>query len=193
MIRELIVAVSLFASCGSAWSQDSLYKDDAREIAGELVQRLGAALRKAMADFGPEGAITVCRDTAPQLAGELSRRTGWRVARVSLRVRNPLLGAPDAWEQEMLEGFDAAVKSGAKPEVLEVAEIVDEPQGSYFRYLKALPVHPLCLTCHGTKESIPPGIQSRLAAEYPHDKATGHTVGQVRGAVTIKRSLRTDY
>ncbi|MGH8677872.1 MAG: Tll0287-like domain-containing protein [Burkholderiales bacterium] len=192
MLRNVVFAACLLLVASWTLAQDFVYRDEAQKVAGELVQRLGAALRKAMADSGPEGAISVCRDTAPQLAGEVSRRTGWRVARVSLKVRNPMLGAPDPWEQDMLKGFDAAVESGARPEQLEIAEIVDEPQGSYFRYLKALPVQPLCLTCHGSAQTIPPSVQARLTAEYPHDQAVGYKLGQIRGAVTIKRALDTE-
>jgi hypothetical protein len=55
--------------------------------------------------------------------------------------------------------------------------------------MKALPVKPLCLTCHGTERTIPESVQIRLAKEYPNDKATGYAAGQIRGAVSIKRKL----
>jgi hypothetical protein len=32
-------------------------------------------------------------------------------------------------------------------------------------------------------------MKAQIAGEYPHDKATGYAVGQVRGAVTVKRPL----
>ena len=55
--------------------------------------------------------------------------------------------------------------------------------------MKAIPVQPLCLTCHGTDEMIAPEVAQRLQSDYPHDRARGYTVGQIRGAVTIKRPL----
>ena len=45
--------------------------------------------------------------------------------------------------------FDRKAAAGEKPETLERAEFVDEPAGRYFRYLKAIPVQPMCLACHG--------------------------------------------
>jgi hypothetical protein len=66
---------------------------------------------------------------------------------------------------------------------------VAEPQAAYFRFMKALPVKPLCLTCHGSEQTIPASVQARLAHEYPNDTATGYSVGQIRGAVSIKRRL----
>jgi uncharacterized protein DUF3365 len=161
----------------------------ARVTASGLIQRLGATLKEEMAAGGPANAIAVCRDIAPGLAGELSRKTGARVSRVSLKTRNPLLGQPDAWEQQVLAEFDRQAARGAKLETLERSEVVTEPQGRFFRYMKAIPVQPLCLTCHGTTDSIPDAVKARLAADYPHDRATGYALGQIRGAVTIKQSV----
>ena len=163
--------------------------DTERATAVELIQRLGAALRQEMSSGGPEGAVVVCRDIAPSLAGELSRKSGTRVARVSLKTRNPLLGTPDTWEQTALAEFDQLATAGAKPETLERSEIVTEPQGQYLRYLKAIPVQPQCLVCHGSSASLPDGVKAMLAAEYPHDMATGYSPGQIRGGVSIKRKL----
>lgn len=162
---------------------------DARAIASQLIQKLGGALKQEMARGGPENAVSVCRDIAPSLAGDLSRSSGSRVARVSLKVRNPLLGQPDTWEQQVLADFDRRAASGEKAEFLERAEIVEEPQGRYFRYMKALPVLPLCLSCHGGDETVAPQVKAKLALEYPHDRAFGYVMGQIRGAVTIKQPI----
>lgn len=47
-------------------------------------------------------------------SGRLSRERGWRVTRVGTRVRNPLLGKPDAWEQQVLAGFTERAAKGKK-------------------------------------------------------------------------------
>jgi hypothetical protein len=164
-------------------------RSEAHAVTQELVKKLGQALKQALKESGPEGAITVCRDTAPLLAGSLSRETGWKVGRVSLKTRNPLIGQPDTWEQKTLQRFDELAAGGAQPARLQQAEIVEEPEGRYFRYMKALPVKPLCLTCHGTDTTIPDSVKTRLKQEYPNDQATGYFAGQIRGAVTIKRKL----
>lgn len=163
--------------------------EDARALAGQLVQKLGAALKQEMAAGGPEQAISVCRDLAPALAGELSRGSGARVARVSLKTRNPLLGQPDAWEQEILQSFEKRLAVGEKVETIEHSAVIDEPQGKVFRYMKALPVQPLCLACHGSPEAMADPVKARLAALYPHDRATGYAAGQIRGAVTVKQAV----
>jgi len=158
----------------------------ARSLATEMIQQLGAALKKELADGGPEGAISICRDIAPRIAGELSRKSGGRVARVSLKTRNPLVGTPDAWEQRILAEFDRKAAAGETIESMDYSETIDEPRGRYFRYMKALPVQSLCLTCHGTADNIPEQVTAKLAIDYPHDRATDYKLGQVRGAVTIK-------
>ena len=190
------IALTLLAAAGlavaSACRADAGFDAalaEARQLSGQLAQQLGAALRKEMAAGGPEAAIGVCRQLAPDLAGQLSRQSGARVARVSLRARNPMLGQPDAWEQSVLADFDRRAAAGEKPESLEHAEVVSEPGGRSFRYLKAIGVQPLCLACHGGPEALAPGVRERLAADYPHDRATGYAPGQLRGAFTVRRAL----
>jgi len=188
--RIWAVAGVLTGLAGSAVAQtgDELLASS-RTTSAQLVQQLGAELKQELARGGPAGAIGVCRESAPAIAGRLSRESGARVARVSLKTRNPLLGTPDAWEQAVLAEFDRRAAAGEKPEAMEFFETVTEPQGRYFRYMKAIPVQPLCLACHGTAEAIAPEVVQRLGTDYPHDRARGYTLGQIRGAVTIKRPL----
>jgi hypothetical protein len=47
----------------------------------------------------------------------------------------------------------------------------------------------MCLTCHGEKAKIPPAVRAVLAREYPDDHATGFSVGDVRGAVSVRIPL----
>jgi hypothetical protein len=183
-------ALAVYAIALSAWPQDgSELLLQSRQAAASLLQQLGGQLRTTLADNGPEGSIPVCKSIAPELAGRMSRESGWRIARVSLKTRNPLLGTPDAWEQKVLQEFDRRAAAGEKPETLEFGEIVNEPAARYYRYMKAIPVQPLCLTCHGSADQMPPFVQEQIRAEYPHDRGLGYSPGQVRGAVTIKRPL----
>jgi len=191
MMRNLGVIAyvlgSLAAPAGAQTTDDLLAAS--RAVSAQLLQQLGAALKQELARGGPGAAIGVCRDAAPEIAGKLSRQSGARVARVSLKTRNPLLGTPDGWEQAVLADFDRRAAAGEKPETLEYSETVTEPQGRYFRYMKAIPVQPLCLTCHGPDAMIAPAVMQLLESNYPHDRARGYTTGQIRGAVTIKRPL----
>lgn len=163
--------------------------DDARKASTELVTGVRSELLKAIDASGPLRAIVVCKYTVPEIASAISRRYGARVTRVSLTPRNPSLGWGDAWEQKVLMDFDERVARGEKAEALEHAEVVAEPSGKYLRYMKALPMLPACMHCHGPAEQISEPIRQQLAHDYPHDKATGIALGRVRGAVTYKKPL----
>ncbi|MFA6921683.1 MAG: DUF3365 domain-containing protein [Gallionella sp.] len=181
---SILLAFSTTSACADEMSQ---YKDEARAVAMPFLKQLGEVNKKAVSEGGPESAIQVCRDVAPKMTSDISRQTGWKMTRVSLKVRNPLLGTPDAWEQKQLQTFAERAANGEKPEVMEASEIVQEPAGKSFRFMKAIAVQPGCLSCHG--EQIPDNIKAKLAADYPHDQATGYSAGQIRGAVSIKRPL----
>lgn len=159
------------------------------EVSMALMKQLGSALKEEMSTTGAVGAIGACKDLAPRIAGEISRQKGWRMTRVSSKPRNPMLGMPDAWEQKVLVQFEARVAKGEDIDRISVAEVVEEPDGRYFRYMKAIGVQPLCLTCHGSPEQIPDPVKAKLVADYPMDRATGYRMGDLRGAFSIKQPL----
>jgi hypothetical protein len=107
---------------------------------------------------------------------------------VGTRVRNPLLGMPDPWEQQALQKLQQELDSGAQPP-LSHSEIVEEPGGRYFRYVRAINVGGPCLACHGSKDQLSSEVRHLLAERYPHDQATGYALGNLRGAVSIKQPL----
>ncbi len=183
----LVLALSSPAVLGE--DDTKKMQDEGRRIAAEFVKMLGGELRREMEATGPLRSILVCKFYAPEVASALSRQTGWRVSRVSLKQRNPALGYPDSWEQRVLMEFDQRADRGEKAETIEHWEIVQEPQGKVFRYMKALPVAPLCLNCHGSPSQISDTVKSQLDKEYPFDRGVGYSLGQVRGAVTVKRPL----
>lgn len=190
MKKSFILSALLVLTTSTALAEDlSNYVAESRAVVMPFAKQLGAANKKAIEEGGPSSAIGVCKDIAPSMAGEVSRKNGWKFTRVSLKVRNPLLGTPDAWEQKNLLDFEARLAKGEKPETIEAAEIVQEPAGKSFRFMKAITLQQGCVTCHGNSEQIPDEVKARLATDYPHDLATGYTPGQIRGAISIKRPL----
>lgn len=161
----------------------------ARQATGQFIKQLGGALKKEMANGGPGAAIGVCRDLGPQVAGEISRASGWRVTRVSRKVRNPMLGMPDSWEIKVLQAFEARAGKGEKYADMVFSEVVEEGGTRYFRFMKPIGTKPMCLTCHGDSEQIPQSVQARLDSIYPLDKAVGFRAGDLRGAVSIKQPM----
>ena len=161
---------------------------EARKVAGSVPPKLLAVLTAEIARSGPEGAIGVCREQAPQMAKAASAQTGWAIRRVSLNNRNPK-AVPDAWERAALEDFDRRAAAGESPATLEKGEVVTEEGRKSYRYMKALPTLDLCLKCHGAPASLSPAVKEKLSALYPQDKATGYSTGQIRGAMTIRKPL----
>ncbi len=163
--------------------------EEARKASGELVSSVRGELVKAIEASGPLRAIVVCKYTVPEIASSVSRKYGARVTRVSLHTRNPSLGWGDAWEQKVMLDFEDRVAKGAVAEGLEHAEVVAEPSGKFVRYMRALPMLPVCSACHGPADQISESIRNQLAHDYPHDRGTGTAVGKVRGAVSFKKPL----
>lgn len=165
------------------------YVAESRAAALPFLRELNEANKKAMSEGGPESAIQVCQEIAPKMAGALSRSTGWKLSRVSAKVRNPLLGTPDLWERQTLDQFEQRLAKGEPADAMERAEVLQEGNGKSFRYMKAIVLQPGCVACHGQPEQMAPGVKARLNRDYPHDKATGYLPGQLRGALSIQRAL----
>jgi Protein of unknown function (DUF3365) len=138
-------------------------------LAGTVRGRLQAA----MAEGGPVAAVSVCADEAQALTAQVSRDTGGRVGRSSLRLRNPANAPPDwvaAWLAEQGERPAAGVEGFARVE------------DGKTRVLKPVAVEAVCVTCHGPPDQIPADVKALLAERYPADAATGYAVGDLRGA-----------
>jgi cytochrome c553 len=161
----------------------------AQQVTQQFVKQLGGHLKKEMKAGGPVAAIKVCKEIAPKLANDLSRENGWRVTRVTTKPRNTLLGSADLWESKTLVEFESRAAKGEKYSNMTQVEIVEEAGTSYFRYMKPLAVKPICLTCHGSNEQIPPSVKAALDTAYPFDQAKNYKVGELRGAVSIKQAM----
>lgn len=182
-------AALLLASSATAQDDIAAREQAAKAVAAEFVKTLGGTLKQQMSEGGPIQAIAICRDIAPAIANDLSLEHGWKVTRVGTRVRNPMMGLPDAWEQAGLKAFQARADNGEKFAEMSYSEVVAEGDVKYFRFMKPLGVKPLCQSCHGPADKIPDAVQTVLDERYPHDRAVGYDVGDLRGAVSIKQPM----
>lgn len=179
----LVLAVPLLGCSGEDLEPRA---EQSRAAVKDFMLSLKGALKQAMEAGGPVNAIAVCKDQAPAIGGDISSDKGWRVARTSLKVRNPS-NAPDDWERKALEDFDRRNAEGENPETMEYYAVVRESGGPVFRYMKAIPTQHLCLACHGS--DIEPEVAAKLDELYPADQARGFKAGDIRGAFTITQPM----
>ena len=158
----------------------------AREATAAYASALKAELVQAMQSDGPLTAIEVCQIRAPAISSEISLDKGLTVSRVSLKNRNPA-NQPTAWQASVLETFETRKQSGEDPATLSWSETVSIGDGKEFRFMKAIPTGGVCLQCHG--QDIAPPVAEKLAELYPTDKATGFSMGDLRGAFVVTRQL----
>lgn len=180
----------LLAACAGTLGpeQQARHTETARTAANQLAQTLGGELKAAMQAGGPVNAIPVCKERAPAIAAAVGRDKGVQIRRVSFKQRN-IASVPDAWEARVLRDFEQRLAGGATTASLEHSEVVREGNGTTFRYMKGLVIQEVCMSCHGTRESIPDAVKAKLAVEYPGDQATGYLPNMLRGAITVKKPL----
>lgn len=186
-MRVVLFAATLIASCWAS-ADEAPGLQAARKVASSVPPKLLQVLVTEIDKGGPESAINVCRDKAPEMARSASEQTGWTIRRVSLRNRNPK-AVPDPWERAALEDFDRRAAAGESPATLEKGEIVSQGTQKEYRYMKALPVQQICIACHGPAESLSPAVTAQLKLHFPDDKAIGYSLGQIRGAMTIRKAM----
>jgi hypothetical protein len=137
---------------------------------------LQTALRESLRAGGPENAIQVCRDRAPQIAASLSTE-GVRIGRTSYRLRNPKNISPRWVEPLMVEFLEKG-----DDRTFRAVRLPDGGVG----YVEPIYVQPMCLACHG--KEISPAVSEKLDAAYPRDNGRGFNAGDFRGVFWVRLS-----
>jgi len=185
-MRKIMFLTVLCAACAAVLATEPVVDPREKEavaLANEFVALLKPQLKQALAGGGPAEAIGVCADIAPGITDSLSAKSGWTVKRVSLKSRNATRAVPDNWEKTVLLEFDRRQAAGENPADMRLSEVV----GRQYRYMQAQVVEPVCLVCHG--QDLSPDVLKTLREYYPDDWATGYSLGEVRGAISLSRNL----
>lgn len=155
----------------------------AEKAAKSLGKTLKTRLLAAMAERGPEGAVTFCAEGAQDLSNEVvsTQGAGVHAGRASLRLRNTDNAGP-TWVREWLE----AQGEGPAEAASGVSAVVDGEA----RFLAPIAVAGPCLTCHGDEATVPEAVGHILAERYPQDRARGYAVGDLRGALWATADVR---
>jgi hypothetical protein len=162
--------------------------DEYRTISQEFMSELSGVLVSELRKGGPVAAINVCSDTAQYLTKEFSRKKGIVVKRVSFKNRNQY-NAPDKFETRVLIEFGKMKAQGRLRALTDYFEIVQHNGKSIARYMKPIVVRPLCLNCHGKEDEIDESVLSIINRNYENDLARNYEVGDLRGAISIKKVL----
>jgi hypothetical protein len=189
MIRSLVAGISLAAAFFGCRSSEQLPPlsprsgeeaalDRARVAAQQLANTLRARLSEAYAQGGAAAAIRVCAREASYLTREVATKTGVRVGRASLRLRNPA-AAPPIWVTEWLRVQGERSATG----VSGIKRVEATLEGRSARLLLPIAVDGLCVACHGPKESLSKEVREVLERSYPKDQAVGYRPGDLRGAL----------
>jgi hypothetical protein len=179
-------ALIIAAPALSASETTSGANDEAKALIQQFASSLQGELVSAIKAGGPSNAIAVCQEKAPAIATSLSETSDWQIGRTSLKTRNAS-NKPDAWEEGILEQFEARKAEGQPVKGMSYAEVVETDDQKTYRYMMAIPTQEVCLTCHGS--DIDPELAATIDAAYPEDQARGYSAGDIRGAFTLTKPL----
>lgn len=183
LIKPLIkpwLASALISLAGmSHGDQPETLEKQAKQLVREFVGELKPTLQNAMKAHGPIEAVKVCAEAAPRIAAGMSR-DGWQVKRVSHKARNSN-AKPDPWESEVLAALQQQAEENIAVAKLNESGMID---GQY-RYMQGQVTEAVCLVCHG--KVISPDVQTIIQQHYPNDSATGFSLGELRGAISLRK------
>jgi hypothetical protein len=157
---------------------------EAKQIAQAFGKSLKSELVAAMKAGGPTNALDVCNVEAMPITAHSGDAHDASVSRISLKNRNPD-NVPNDWQRLILEDFDKRAASGEDIATMAAVSVVEADGKKQLRFVKAIPTEGACLACHGAKLAAP--VQAKINELYPNDRATGYSLGQVRGAIVIEK------
>jgi hypothetical protein len=159
----------------------------ARETATALAQGLSQLVFSTMENEGPVATVRVCSEVAQERTAAHAA-DGVYVRRISDRLRNPM-NAPDDSEARELERMHELEAEGRLPP--EIIRLVQQGDRRSLQLLRPIRIQQPCLACHGAADAIDPEVRRILAERYPGDQAVGYSVGDLRGAVSVRVRVPT--
>jgi hypothetical protein len=185
-----VLVLLLFSASFTVQADDSgldVFIKQTRVIVSDFTASLIRRCEIEIESIGLHAAAEICRITAPQVYYEYSVKNNIILNLVSLTPRNAVTGHADAWEQAGLLQMKKMIKDGENTSDIEIVELVKEPATTYYRYMSPLIATPFCLKCHGKEKDIDASAASSLEFMYPQDEAMGYDLGELMGAISIKK------
>jgi len=183
----VLMAVLFVLSCAEKKTEVSEEQvEGLRTTSMEFMKNLKGVLIEQIQKNGVVQAVSVCSDTAQVLTNNFGLKNGVFIHRVSLKNRNPN-NYPDQFEKKILNQFELLKQNNQLNEKTEHYEVVKENEFTYIRFLKPILVQAECLNCHGDPGNMLPEVRELITQEYPDDKAVSYLLGDLRGAVSVKK------
>ena len=159
-------------------------KEMSRNLIKELGFNLKQSLQAVLAESGPISALEYCNIAALNITQQIKENSNLSIKRTSLKIRNSD-NVPDLWEFRVLNNFAERHALGENVDSMNFYEIYADDQGkNIFRYMVPISTNEVCLTCHG--ENIEPELRGKIQYLYPEDKAIDYSLGNIRGAFSVK-------
>ncbi len=186
----LLFSFAVVACAADSNQLTEQFKQDAAMQIKALASNLKKELSAAMQAGGPVAAVEVCKVRAPEITQYLNdtHNNNLSIKRTSLKLRNQS-NAPDAWEKQVLTSFTEQLANGTPAEDLIHVEQIKSESNTTLKLMRAIPTQGLCLVCHGDKQTMSEDLVKAIELTYPHDKATGYQVGDIRGAFSVTQII----
>lgn len=185
-----ITLVLIIASCKSEkeYQLSDDIKLELRKEAKTFMDSLKSVLVYKIQTEGIVSAVNVCSDTAQILTENYSKSKNLSIKRVSFKNRNPK-NVPDEYETKVLKKFEELFANGKLTPEVEHFEVITENSIKKVKFLKPIIIQAECLNCHGQESQILPKVKNIIVTKYPHDKAINYSLGELRGAISIKKNI----
>jgi uncharacterized protein DUF3365 len=141
-------------------------------IVASMQDALLRELTEALERGGPEFAIKSCHIDVIGVIRRIGREQGVAAGRTSDRRRSPT-NAPRAWAAPLVTAY-----AGRRARDVEGFAV---DLGDKVGVLRPIAQRPMCASCHGPAQSLSPAVRQALGDQYPRDRATGFSEGEIRG------------
>ena len=177
-LRSLVLSTLLFSSVTMA--DTMTVKQEGikyiKMLGGTLKMQLQSAMKE---DKSGLTALAFCTSSANEITKEVNKKlpSYARVRRTSLKVRNNTVNTPDALDIKIMKAYEADLAD----KTFSAKDFKVAKAGDVTRVYKPLVTKDVCLKCHGIK--LDSKIAEAVKSSFPHDKATGYKVGDLRGVI----------
>ena len=145
-------------------------------------------MKAAVKSGGFEQAVSACQIQAPLIKQGHNQDSDLKIKRTSLKLRNPN-NSPDDWERQVLLAFEQKKLAGVAISKLHHSEVIKTDATLEYRFMKAIPIKPACLNCHGDESQIAAPVAAALKQQYPLDNAIQFKAGDIRGAFSVRKTV----